>query len=38
MPEVVVPLIMSGRADLRKLRANVDDAEIADVRLGFLVG
>ena len=38
MPEVAIPLVMSGRADLRKLRADVDDAKVADVRLGFLVG
>ena len=38
LPEVAVPLIMSGRVNIRKLRADVDDAEVADVRLSFLVG
>ena len=36
--EVAVPLIVSSCADLCHLGANVDDAEVGDVRLRFLVG
>ena len=38
LPEIAVPLVMSGRADLCEFRADVNNAKVADVHPGFLVG
>ena len=37
-PEVALPLIVSGRADLPNLSANVDYAQVGGVRVCLLVG